>query len=184
LRRLGFRHPRLWLIPLALILLNVAVARALTPSVAPPLTVPYSTFKEQLQVGNVVEITTQGDEIQGLFREPVAWPPGALDRAASTRFQTRAPTFPDTSLVPLVEARHVVVNARSLDEGRPWWIGLVVSIAPALLLSGLTIWAIRHLAPGRGMAKARARRYVPETTRVTFQDVAQGRPSSWPAWHG
>jgi len=171
--RLRFRHPRLWLIPPALVVLNVLAAQLLAPLDPAPPQVPYTYFKEQVQAGNVAEITTRGDDIVGTFLDPVAWPPNGPTPARVSTFRTRAPSFPDAGLIPLVEARHVVVNARALDEGRPWWTGILLSIAPALIVSGLLIWMITRLTPGRGLGRARPRRYVgEESTRVTFANVA------------
>ena len=43
-------------------------------------------------------------------------------------------TFDDPALQPLLESKGVVVNAQPLDSGRAWWISLLISIAPAILI--------------------------------------------------
>jgi len=65
---LRIRHWRLWLIPAALVVLNVVAAQVLAPHPPEPTVIPYSAFKEQVQAGRVAEITTRGDAIQGTFR--------------------------------------------------------------------------------------------------------------------
>jgi cell division protease FtsH len=148
-----------------LLVLNVAAARLLAAHVPEPTSIPYTAFKEEVQAGHVAEITTRGESIQGTFNGRDA-----------VRFETRAPTFPDTGLVPLLEERGVTVSARPLDEGRPFWLGLIVSVAPALVLSTALLWTIARMTPGRGgalgLGRSRARRYVAAGARVTFDDVA------------
>src|SRR5689334_18103453 len=119
-RRFRFRPRlwRLWLIPAGLLLLNLVAAQLLAPGPVQPPNVPYSTFKEQVQAGNVAEITTRGEAIQGTFRQPIV-----ADGTSATSFQTRAPTFFDAGLVPLLEKNGVILNARPLDPGRAWWVG-------------------------------------------------------------
>jgi cell division protease FtsH len=144
-----------------LVLANALLLPVLLPEGNDRVTVPYTTFKEQVAAGDVAEITSSGDAIQGTFRAPVTWPPGGPAAVTATRFATRAPAFADPGLVPLLESRGVVVNARPLDEGRGPWLGLLLSVAPALLLFGLLLWAA-----------GRARRYAEGTPSVTFADVA------------
>jgi cell division protease FtsH len=161
---LRIRRPQLWLIPVGLLVLNIVAAQIAAPDQPAPVVIPYSAFKEQLQAGSVAEITTRGDAIQGVFRG-----------AAATRFETRAPTFPDQGLVPLLESSGVSVTARAILEERPFWQSALVSIAPALLLSAVLLWTLSRLAPGRGgafgLGRSRARRYDAAGPVVTFDQV-------------
>jgi cell division protease FtsH len=161
------------------VLANVVLAPILFPETSDRVTVPYTVFKEQVQAGNVSEITSQGDAIQGDFKQAVTWPqtvaPGQK-QVTATKFGTRKPSFDDPSLQPLLESKGVVVNARPLDEGRSWWISLLISIAPALFIFGLLFWMSSRMSQAQagafGIGRSKARRYVEEKPSITFADVA------------
>src|SRR5829696_2762118 len=59
------------LILLAFLAANYLLAPLLFPDRPDRVTIPYTTFRQQVQAGNVAEITSQGDAVQGIFREPV-----------------------------------------------------------------------------------------------------------------
>ncbi|HEY3078983.1 MAG TPA: ATP-dependent zinc metalloprotease FtsH [Chloroflexota bacterium] len=167
---------RPWAILAVFVVLNALLAPVLFPEPADRVTVPYTTFKEQVQAGNVIEITSRGDAMQGTFRNPVTWPPDGPTSVTSTKFETRAPAFDDPSLVPLLESKGVIVNARPLDEGRAWWLSLAISVAPALLIFGLLFWMSSRMSQAQagafGIGRSRAKRYVEEKPSITFEDVA------------
>jgi cell division protease FtsH len=134
--------------------------------------VPYSPFFiAQVQAGNVVEITSRGTAIQGVFRVSTRPPSGA----AATRFATEIPAFADTTeLSRLLQSKRVVVNAVPLDSGVPWWENLLLGFGPTILLLLLLVWFLRR---SRGSAlgafgRSKARRYTPGGREVTFADVA------------
>src|SRR5919198_1539804 len=68
-----FRPNRWWLAILALALLNYALAAILVPDQNQRFEVPYTFFKQQVLAGNVAEVMTQGDLIQGTFKQPVTY---------------------------------------------------------------------------------------------------------------
>jgi cell division protease FtsH len=167
---------RSWWLVLALLLVNWIVASAvLTPDRA---TVSYTLFRQQVQAGNVAEITSTGDTIEGTFRKPVGYPPGSQDAKQVTQFTTVRPAFADDQLTELLFQQNVEVNARPPDSV-PVWQQLLVGFGPTLLFIGLLVWFFRRAAAGGGLGglggigRSRARRYEPETgPRTTFADVA------------
>ncbi|TAK22856.1 MAG: ATP-dependent metallopeptidase FtsH/Yme1/Tma family protein [Chloroflexota bacterium] len=173
-RRWGGWRP--WLILAVFVLMNALLAPILVPEPIERVTVPYTLFKEQIQAGNVIEITSRGDAVQGAFRTAVTWPAPTDKGVTSTRFETRAPAFDDQGLMPLLESKGVIVNARPLDEGRAWWISLLISIAPAVLIFGLLFWMSSRVSQAQsgafGLGRSRAKRYSEERPGVTFADVA------------
>ena len=97
---------------------------------------PYSFFRAQVEDGNVKEISSRGDVIQGEFRRP-AKPPASKDEA-DDKFETVTPTFAkDDELLALLLSQRVVVNAKEVDEGRPLFADLLLFFGPTLLLVGL-----------------------------------------------
>jgi cell division protease FtsH len=176
--RSPFSSWRTWGLLLVFVLLNTVLAPILVPDTSDRVTVPYTLFKQQVAADNVVEITSRGEAIQGTFKQPVtATLPGQPDKSATgTKFDTRAPAFPDQDLIPLLERHGVVVNARPLDEGRSWWISLLISVLPGLLIFGLLFWMSSRMSQAQagafGLGRSRAKRYVEGAPSVTFEDVA------------
>jgi cell division protease FtsH len=169
---------RPWALLAIFVLLNTILAPILFPDQSDRVTVAYSKFKDEVKADNVAEITSRGDAIQGVFKQPVTVPlrdqPGRTK--TGTRFDSQAPSFEDRELIPLLEQHSVVVNARPLEEGRSWWLSLLISVAPGLLIFGLLFWMSSRVSQAQagafGLGRSRAKRYVEEKPSITFQDVA------------
>ena len=170
---------RIWLILIAALLLNWVIA-ALLPRGPNYLQVSYTFFRGQVQSGNVAQITSKGEAIQGLFKKGVtaAQANGTGSGGTAHRdFKTQLPAFGNNDLLALLEAKGVVVNAKPLNTGTPLWETLLIFFGPALLFIGLFLWGARRArAAGGGMLNAfgrsRARRYEATEERTTFADVA------------
>jgi cell division protease FtsH len=162
-----------WLVLLALLALNWYVGSRLSPE-RQRLSVPYTVFRTQVEQGNVREVSTRGDTIQGVFRHQVRYPP-TKDGKASTRFETVRPSFGDDGLLQLLIQRGVVVNAHPVDS-RPLLETLLVSFGPTILLVLLFVALMRRAAgaagPLAGLGRSRAKRYEARIQRTTFEDVA------------
>ncbi|MBK9712339.1 MAG: ATP-dependent zinc metalloprotease FtsH [Kouleothrix sp.] len=175
------RTPRFWITLLVLLLVNWLLAPFLLPEVQDRVTLPYTFFKQQVTAGNVSEITSRGDDIQGLFRQAVndPNPPEGQPAQPYTKFATIKPAFDDPELLSLLEKNSVVITAKSLDQPRSPLLNLLLAFGPAVLLIGGFIWlssrATRAATGGVfGMGRSGARRYDAGdgTERITFEDVA------------
>ena len=181
----SWRRPggsRFWTVLALLFLLNWVVSGLL---MAPPerLDVPYTLFREQVRDGNVVEVVTTGDRIEGELRTAVTWPPAGGEAEGSGRqpaegtlFTTQRPSFADDGLMELLLDNDVVVNAEPPDQV-PVWQQVVFGFGPTLLFVALLVWLARRSAGaagmGLGLARSKPRRYTPEAgARTTFADVA------------
>ena len=171
-------RPRRWgwnLIALAVLLvgLNVLVVSIIGDGGPKRIRVPYSpVFLTQVDAGNVESISSQGDTLQGQFRQPVT-----VSGEKSTTFATEVPAFAnDNELARLLEEHHVVINAKAPAAGTPFLTTLLLSILPALLLIGVLVWFMRgSTAAARGVGgfgRSSARRVEGNALRVTFADVA------------
>jgi len=145
--------------------------------------VPYQPFfLRQVEAGNVQEISSQEDSIEGELKRPATYdPPGEEEPVQVDRFKTQVPAFIDrVSLTRLLSEQQVVINAEPPDEGRSFWLSLLLGLAPALLLVGFFVWlARRQLRGGAGgvlgaFGRSTARRVQrgEEDERVSFDDVA------------
>jgi cell division protease FtsH len=159
-----------WPIVLALVANWVLASILLSPQ---RTTVSYTFFRQQVQAGNVAEITSTGDTIEGQFRNAAGYPAGAKDAKQVTRFTTQRPAFGDDGLVNLLLSKDVTVNANPPDRV-PVWQSVLLGFGPTLLFLGLMVWFFRRGAAGLGgIGRSRARRYEPESgPRTTFADVA------------
>src|ERR687897_3380294 len=109
--------------------------------------VPYQPFfVEQVEAGNVEEISSQADSIEGELKSEATFdPPGDAEPVAVTGFETEVPAFIDPAeLTRLLAERNVVINAEAPDEGRSLWVSLVLGFLPTLLLVGFFVWMFRR----------------------------------------
>ncbi|MGI8844686.1 MAG: ATP-dependent zinc metalloprotease FtsH [Thermoleophilaceae bacterium] len=133
--------------------------------------IPYTpTFISQIEAGNVKEIASKGETLQGDFKKKVK---------GAEHFETEVPTFANTDqLAKQLADNDVTVNAKPPQE-RSFLQTLIFSFGPTLLIVGLLVFFLRRAAKqtGGGMmgnfGKSKARRAEGgEDTRVNFSDVA------------
>jgi cell division protease FtsH len=163
---------RFWWLLLGLLLVNWVLSSLLMGAARPA--VPYTFFLGQLNAGNVQQVSSTGNTIQGTFRHQVGYPPGKNARQVDL-FTTERPTYANDHLFQQLQAHGVKVTAS--PQGTPVWEQLLLWFGPALLLGGLLAWWMRSGGAGAlgglGMGKSRARRYDPGSAkRTTFADVA------------
>ncbi|MFN0091255.1 MAG: ATP-dependent zinc metalloprotease FtsH [Acidimicrobiales bacterium] len=175
-----WRPPGGWwflLVALGLLALNWVLAGAIAPE-RKPVTIPYTFFREQVEAGQVVEVTTRGEAIQGRFRDEVAYQALDADEPVEvTAFATERPSFAEDELFSLLAEKGVVVNARPVDEARPLWETVLISFGPTVLFIALLVFAMRRLQSGMGggiggLGRSKATLYVADEKRTTFADVA------------
>jgi len=171
-----------WLIVvlvLGLLALNLWISsQALQP--AARVQIPYSpTFLQQVQSGNVSEISSTGNSIQGTFRSPVTYPPGSKTAQTTRLFSTEIPSFANgTALSQLLQNGHVTINAHPAQSNPSLLSELIFGFGPTILLVLLFVFLIRRAAGASGagglmsFGRARARRVEGEEQTVTFADVA------------
>jgi cell division protease FtsH len=136
--------------------------------------VPYSPFfLQQIRSGNVAEITSKGSAVEGTFKRNRRY----QDSKPTTRFETEIPSFADSArLSELLVRKGVVVNAKPLDNGGPWWETLLVGFGPTILFVFLLFWLMRRAGNAQNVlgsfGRSRARRYEGTEQKVSFADVA------------
>ncbi|HET7171919.1 MAG TPA: ATP-dependent zinc metalloprotease FtsH [Gaiellales bacterium] len=169
---------RFWLILLVLLAVNYVIAGQASSGPS-RLQVPYSFFRAQVVQGNVAEVTSTGDTIEGDFTRKTA-PPKGMDGSPSTHFKTERPAFADDKLIDLLLAKKIIINAHPIDEGQPLWQTLVFGFGPTLLIVGLFVLLARRAQAAAGggalggFGRSRAKRYDAAQTKgqVDFDDVA------------
>ncbi len=161
-----------------LLILNVWISsQALKPAARVPIPY-YPTFLEQVQRGNVSDVATTGDSIQGTFKNPVRYPNATVSPAGN--FSTEVPSFANgTQLFDLLKQANVTVDAKPTDQGPSFLTSLIFDFGPTLLLVLIFVLIMRRAAAAGGGAgglmsfgRSRARRVEAMDQPVTFADVA------------
>lgn len=120
----------------------------------------FSDFVAYVDKGQISEVTIQGESITGKMTD-------------GKRFKSHAPN--DPTLIPLLKSKGVRITAKPEDDS-PWFVTVLVSWFPMLLLIGVWIFFMRQMQSGGGKAmafgKSRARLMTDKTKKVTFSDVA------------
>ena len=144
--------------------------------------VPYQPFfVDQVEAGNVSEISSQEDSIEGELKSEASFDaPGDAEPVKVTSFETEVPAFINPGeLTRLLDRQNVVINAEPPDEGRSLLVTLLLGFLPTILIVAFFIWLFRRqTGAGRGgvlggFGRSTARRITPgERERVSFEDVA------------
>ena len=120
----------------------------------------FSDFIDAVDKGQVVEVTIQGENIYGSMIN-------------GKSFKTYSPK--DVMLVGHLKEKGVRIAAKPAEES-PWYMTVLISWFPTILLIGVWIFFMRQMQAGGGKAmafgKSRARLMNEKTKRVTFDDVA------------
>jgi cell division protease FtsH len=124
--------------------------------------VSFSQFLTDVDQGNVKEVTINGQEVRGTYRN---------DNSA---FHTTSPSnYPD--MIKTLRDKGVSMNIRDITSGS-WPLQLLGTWAPLILLAALWFFMIRQMQTGGNKAlsfgKSRARLLSMQQKKVTFKDVA------------
>ncbi|MEX2642568.1 MAG: ATP-dependent zinc metalloprotease FtsH [Acetobacterales bacterium] len=154
------RNLALWVV---IGLLVIALFNLFQPNTqeGPQTSLAFSEFIDQVQSGQVRDVTIQGRKISGHFGD-------------GRSFQTYSPD--DPNLVQRLTDRGVRITAKPEEDSVPSLLGILLSWFPMLLLIGVWIFFMRQMQSGGGRAmgfgKSRAKLLTEKQGRVTFEDVA------------
>jgi cell division protease FtsH len=139
----------------------------------------YPTFLHQVTIGNVSQISSTGDSIQGNFRHAVTYPLTSKTAQPTTLFSTQIPAFePGNQLSALLQKYNVTINAHPAQNNPSLLSELLFGFGPTILLVLLFVFLMRRAAAAGGagglmsFGRSRARRVEGEDQQVTFADVA------------
>ncbi len=122
--------------------------------------VSYSEFISMVQNNRVSEVVIRGQEL-------------IVKDSGGRRFKIFAPE--DNQLIPLLRERGVTIKAKPPAD-TPWYMSVLISWFPMIVLIGVWIFFMRQMQSGGGKAmsfgKSRARLLSDTAERVTFKDVA------------
>jgi cell division protease FtsH len=122
--------------------------------------ISYSEFLAMVEADQVSEVTIQGQEIR-------------VTNLNRNHFKIYAPQ--DPALIQRLKDKGVTIIAKPPTES-PWYMSILVSWFPMIVLIGVWIFFMRQMQSGGGKAmsfgKSRARLLSDQQEKVTFEDVA------------
>ena len=154
---------------LLVILLPVAFYQILGSSREDFTEVSYTTFNQELDRDNVVEIEiTNGQLVRGEFKQSVS-----VNGNRVTRFRCLLPVQNSEMILKRLEEHNVPIQAREPKTS----IGTIfIQLLPWIILIGLWLFFFRQVQAGGNRAfsfgKSKAKLLTGDTPKVTFSDVA------------
>jgi cell division protease FtsH len=153
------RNAALWLVIVLLLFALFNLFQG-TATHGPQQPLAFSDFIDQVESGQVLEVTIAGPEVEGRFRD-------------GREFKSYIPE--EANLVEILRANGVRIEAAAPEEVSPLF-SILISWFPMLLLIGVWIFFMRQMQSGGGKAmgfgKSKARLLTEKVGRVTFDDVA------------
>ena len=119
----------------------------------------YTNFLEQVEAGQVAQVTIQGGLIEGTY-------------SSGGTFVTRGPEEASNYLQQL-RSKDVKVTFKE-DSDNSWFLSLLISLLPVVLIIGLWIFMMRRMQGNDALnfGKSKAKLVNKEFSDVTFEDFA------------
>lgn len=150
---------------LLIILIVVAIMQFSSRGPENVRTLTYDKFVEAIDQGRVKNVTVQADRLTNIIS-------GTL--TDNTKFSLYGP-LQDDQLYPRLLKQKVTIEQKPAPE-QAWWITIISSLLPVLLLVGVMVFFMQQTQGGgnrvMSFGKSRARLHTDERKRVTFADVA------------
>ncbi len=152
-----YKNLALWIV---ITLMMVMLYNLFNQQRIPETKITYTEFLAMVEDERVAEVVIQGQEL-------------SVTDINRNQFKVFAPQ--DADLIKILRQKGVSINARPPSES-PWYISILVSWLPMIVLIGIWIFFMRQMQAGGGKAlsfgKSRARLQSDKSTKVTFDDVA------------
>ena len=153
-----YKNLALWLV---IGMIMIAVFNIFNQPLNSQSEVIFSEFMNEVESGKITEVTIQGDRISGKY----------LDGRS---FQTMTPSK-DQDLIRILREKGVRIVVVA-PEQTSWYMNILISWFPMILLLGIWIFFMRQMQAGGGKAmsfgKSKARLMNEDKNKVTFKDVA------------
>jgi len=152
-----YKNLALWLV---ISLVMILLFNMMTQKSPEQEQISYSTFWTAVEKGQVTEVTIQGSDLEGKLKD-------------NSTFKTYAPD--DPGLVQELRAKGVTIKAKP-QEDRGFWVTMLASWGPILLLIAVWVFFMRQMQSGGGKAmsfgKSKAKLLSENQSQVSFKDVA------------
>jgi cell division protease FtsH len=139
--------------------------------------ISYTQFLNEVNRGNVAEITAKGDHITGVYKQPIKTGPKESP-VTFKEFETTVPEFAGGDLLPILQENEVVIGAE--QTGDTWLTTILIGFLPWLLIIGFFVYTSRKMRGMGGLGgggpfgfgQSKAKRFTKSSSKVTFDDVA------------
>ena len=152
-----YKNLALWLV---ITLMMVMLYNLFSQQRMAETSISYTEFLSMVENERVAEVVIQGQELY-------------VTDTNRNRMKIYAP--PDNDLINILRKKGVIISAKPPSEN-PWYMSVLVSWFPMLVLIGVWIFFMRQMQAGGGKAlsfgKSRARLSTDQSEKVTFEDVA------------
>ena len=154
----NYRNIGLYL--LMLIITVSIISSFFEPKSATQQELTYSEFLKEVEINNVSKVTIVDNSITGTLMN-------------GTEFFTYSPDDPE--MINTLRSKNVIIEAKPPVKVS-WWMQLLSSLLPMLLIIGIWLFMIQQMQGGgnkvMSFGKSKAKLLGKETPKVTFKDVA------------
>jgi cell division protease FtsH len=137
--------------------------------------VPYSTFYQQVQAGNVKNATFQGQDITGDLISAIQLTDANGDLVLTNQYHLTQLPNGDPNLIPLLNKYHVQFQAKSIPSNTGL-LNIVFGFLPLIVVFGAIFFISRRATQGQqnifSFGKTRAHVVPGDRPSTTFADVA------------
>jgi cell division protease FtsH len=137
--------------------------------------IPYSTFYQEVQAGNVKDVTFSGQDANGDFtsQQTITDVTGVSKQGTTFHF-TQLPNG-DPNLTTLLQNNHVSYSAKPASDNSILF-SILINLVPWILIIGFFFFIARRATQGQqnifSFGKSRAKVVLEDRPSTTFKDVA------------
>src|SRR5579883_2367479 len=137
--------------------------------------IPYSTFIQQVQAGNVKDVVFQGQDVNGDFKNSVTLTDVNGNTKQGTTFHFTQLANGDPNLIKLLNSSGVEYQAKPASDNSALF-AILFNVLPWVALILLFLFVIRRATQGQqnifSFGKSKARMVLEDRPSTTFADVA------------
>jgi cell division protease FtsH len=137
--------------------------------------VPYSTFYQQVQAGNVKDVTFQGQDANGDFYKAIQVTDSSGNTKSGTSFHFTQLPNGDPNLTKLLNDNHVTYTAKSAQDNN-LLVNILINFLPWILVFAVFFFIARRATQGQqnifSFGKSKAKVVLEDKPSTTFADVA------------
>jgi len=152
-----YKNMALWMV---IIMMMLMLYSLFNPQNIAETSISYTNFLAMVDDERVADVVMQGQELY-------------VTDINQKHYKVYTPQ--DSNLIANLRQKGVVINAKPPREN-PWYMSLLISWFPILILIGVWVFFMRQMQSGGGKAmsfgKSRARLLSDQLAKVTFEDVA------------
>src|SRR5205085_11603283 len=137
--------------------------------------VPYSTFYQQVQNGNVRDVTFQGQDVTGDYKTPITVTNSNGSPQSVTQFHFTQLPYGDPNLITLLNQKGVSYQAKPASDNN-LLVNILINFLLWIFIIGVFFFIARRATQGQqnifSFGKSKAKVILEDKPSTTFADVA------------